>query len=448
MRRFRLLLQNYLNSGWEFSSDEYLQKYRFRLINAIFIVAFIALIQGVTYNLIAGYDILVFLDVFMIVFFLVCIYLLRRNKKNYDPVTDAIAFATLLLFNALILFSTPEDIKLVWCFFYVVTFMFLKGNRAGLSWIIMFMASLMLVQFQPFVTSHLDMLHTIYLVFVLSIVTATTYFFQRMIDRGYATILKQNRQLEERMETIKRQEKMMIDQSRLAAMGEMTRMIAHQWRQPLSTTTLRISNYQITAMLSKHKARKIDALLQEISDTLSYLSNTIDDFQNYFKPDGTLGSCAICDILKQAIDLVMLRLEQSGIRVTLTCNDNIRVKANANEFKQIVLNILNNAIDAIESAQNRERNIAIEVLNDEAYVQIRISDTGAGIAEDMLENLFDPYFSTKGKNGTGLGLYMVKMIVENQFGGEVWAENATHGAVFILRLFKADAIMHSDKGVT
>lgn len=437
-RKLRYLLYNYLNSGWDFPPREYLQKYRFRLINSIFLVAFVALIQGIISNYIFGYSILMYADASLIVFFLWCIYLLRRNKKNYNAVTHAIAFVVLVHFNLLILFSKPEDIKLIWCFFYVVAFLFLKGNRVGVFWIAAFFVSLLAVQFQNIYPSYLSFGKTLYLIFVLAIIASTTYFFQRMIDKAYRTILKQNCMLEEQMQTIKRQEKMMIDQSRLAAMGEMTRMIAHQWRQPLSTASLRISNYQINAMLGKSETQTSDELLEEINETLSYLSHTINDFQDYFKPDNQLGCCDLEETIRLSIEFIAPRLKEYAIDMRLTCKPNILVKANSNELKQIFLNLFNNAVDAIIIAEKDERFIEVVCSEVDDKVFVEVHDTGIGIAQDVTPHLFEPYFSTKGKNGTGLGLYMVKMIVEQQFGGLISTKDRAEGAAFVIQLFKCD----------
>lgn len=437
-RTFKKSLRNYLNSGWHFSPEEYHLKYRFHFINSIFLVAFVALTQGIVFNSIKGYVFLVYFEIFMFAFFMGCIYVLRLNKAYYDRVIDAIAVLSIVLFNALIIVTKPEDITIIWCFFYVVSFMFLMGHKKGLYWIIAFLSSLLLVQFLPFFETYLDIARTLLLIFVLSIVTATTYFFQLMIERGFQTIIRQNDQLQEQMATIKEQEKLMLEQSRLAAMGEMVRMIAHQWRQPLSTATLRISNHQISQMLDGKNRRSSDQILDEINETLTYLSETIDDFQNYFKPDSALGSCDLQECLRQSLDFLEPRFKHERIRVDLTCNDTCEVRANANELKQILMNLLNNAVDAIMLSHQDSGVIAISTEDHEERICIIIEDNGIGLDVGAIDKLFEPYYSTKGKNGTGLGLYMSKMIVEKHFGGSISAESRHQGTAFKLSLFKCD----------
>jgi len=441
--KLRYILINFLGSGWKFSSEEQLLKHRFHLINSIFLVAFAALIQGIVANTLSGYFALVGLEVGMIFFFFFCIYLLRRKKEHYDLVTSMIAFLVLVFFNALILFSELENIKFIWLFFYVVTFMFLKGNRVGSLWIFALFASLIIVQLQPFYPSYLTFSQTYYLIFVMAIVMATTYFFQLMIDRGYETILHQNRKLEQRMATIKKQEQMMIDQSRLAAMGEMIRMIAHQWRQPLSSATLRITNHQVSQMLRHEAPDEKDRLLSEISETLVYLSNTIDDFQSYFKPASQVGSVDVKSVIEQAMEFTAPRARHKKISMHLTCNDGYHVRSNANELIQVLLNLFNNAIDSIVEKDSKLREIVVDVRNERRKIIIAVRDSGGGIPPTVLERLFEPYCSTKGKNGTGLGLYMVKMIVEKQFGGTISGYNIEGGAEFLLTLERSDGVIGS-----
>jgi signal transduction histidine kinase len=436
------LFLNYLNSGWTFEANQNLFKYRFYLLNMMFIIGFIALSQGIIVNIIAGYTTLVYIEIALIIFFLICIYYLRKDKNNYSAITTLIAIIVLLFFNSLILFSKLENIKFIWLFFYIVTFMFLKGNREGLYLIGILFLSLLFSHFQTFIPSYLTFDQTIYLIFVLSIVTLITYFFQAMIDRGYSVILSQNHILQDQLKTIKEQEQMLINQSRFVAMGEMIQMIAHQWRQPLANATLMISNHQIKQMLEDKTEQDDEVLLNDISKTLKYLSGTIDDFQTYFKPDAKIGVANINDVLRQSTEFIGARLKHYSINLSLTCKDDVFAKANTNELVQVLLNLLNNAIDALKDKKNSEKFIHIYVKNDKNKVEIVVEDNAGGVKDENISKLFEPYFSTKGKNGTGLGLYMVKMIVEKQFKGSVNIKNIADGLRFSIVLESSDGIIH------
>jgi signal transduction histidine kinase len=404
-------------------------------------MGFVGLTQGIINNFLNANTILVVFEFAMVLFFALCIYLLRRSKDYYDLVINLIAFVVLVFFNALILYSNLENIKFIWLFFYVVTFMFLKGNRIGLYWILGLLSSLLLVQFQPFVPTYLTMPQTLYLIFVLVIIASVTYFFQKMIDRGYRVILKQNKILSDQVSKIKAQEQMLIDQSRFAAMGEMIQMIAHQWRQPLANTTLMISNHQIQNMLSQDKQIDATKLLEDISTTITYLSDTIDDFQSYFKPTANLTRLNVKEAIQSSAEFIAPRLRHHGVHFELTCKDDLWAHANTNALIQVLLNLLNNAIDALKEQTNRRRTLHVKVTEDHDSIEICVEDNAGGIPAENVSKLFEPYFSTKGKNGTGLGLYMVKMIVEKQFEGNVEMRNVTGGSQFIIRLERSDGII-------
>ncbi|MEA1918301.1 MAG: HAMP domain-containing sensor histidine kinase [Campylobacterota bacterium] len=241
-------------------------------------------------------------------------------------------------------------------------------------------------------------------------------------------------ELEKEIKTVKEQEKMLIAQSRLAAMGEMMSMIAHQWRQPLSTSTLMITNYKVSAMLESKARDQRDDILDQISDILVYLSDTIDDFQTYFKPDKKKERCELHKIIERAHHFSLARLENYGVTLALECHDAIAVETYFNELVQIIINIINNAIDAIVESKSLKKQILITCKEEAARKYIQISDTGGGISDEVLQRVFEPYFSTKGKNGTGLGLYMAKMIVHKHIDGEIKVENIDGGARFSIIL--------------
>jgi C4-dicarboxylate-specific signal transduction histidine kinase len=237
-------------------------------------------------------------------------------------------------------------------------------------------------------------------------------------------------QLENEITKVKEQEKMLIAQSRLAAMGEMMSMIAHQWRQPLATSTLMITNYKIDAMINTKERDKRDEILDDISDTLIYLSETIDDFQTYFKPDKNKDSCELHKLVERATNFSKARLQNYGVSLHVRCEEALHVQTYYNELVQIIMNIINNAIDAIIESQSSKKEIFITCKQEDKHSFIEISDSGGGISDEVIEHIFEPYFSTKGKNGTGLGLYMAKMIIKKHIDGDIKVKNIKGGARF------------------
>ena len=194
-------------------------------------------------------------------------------------------------------------------------------------------------------------------------------------------------------------------------------------------------------MLRHEAPDEKDRLLSEISETLVYLSNTIDDFQSYFKPASQVGSVDVKSVIEQAMEFTAPRARHKKISMHLTCNDGYHVRSNANELIQVLLNLFNNAIDSIVEKDSKLREIVVDVRNERRKIIIAVRDSGGGIPPTVLERLFEPYCSTKGKNGTGLGLYMVKMIVEKQFGGTISGYNIEGGAEFLLTLERSDGVI-------
>ena len=243
-------------------------------------------------------------------------------------------------------------------------------------------------------------------------------------------------------ELIKKDEILTV-QSKQAVMGEMISMIAHQWRQPLNTITLNISNLQIQQMMGKQIDEKVlNSSLDAISETIVYLSETVDDFKTYFHPDKESAVVEIDELLNKAINFVLPRVKAAGIKLGITQASLIELRVYPNELIQVLLNILNNAIDAYENINKNDKRIDIYAKREGDSVYIYIKDEAGGIKEELLAKLFEPYFSTKGKNGTGLGLYMSQMIIEKQFGGKIDVITEDESTTFIVEIPIVVPVLH------
>ena len=454
---YKSKLQNYFSSGWTFRPDEYLLKQRFYLLNVVVALGFLAVAQGIIYDLLHDRYLILMADIIIFIVFLTGSLFLRKDKKYYDLVTNINAFVALLFLNFIIVVSKFEEMEFIWLFLFVVTFMFLKGPKVGAFWNLTLFISLILMKIQTFYPIDFTNLQIFYLIFALSLVSAMTYSFHKVIDENHEMIFKQGQQLEafntvleekvreqteallslneglsetveKKVTEVHKQQEMLITQSRLAAMGEMLSMIAHQWRQPLSTTTLRISQLQIKSMLEEEKGGdERDELLEEVSDTLVYLSDTIDDFQTYFKPDNKKEMVNIASVTERAKGFIKARTDVYKIDVFCEGDTEVSIQTFTNELIQVLINILNNAVDVVISSKSKRKEISIEVVRSDKDVSIIITDSGSGIDEKLLERVFEPYFSTKSENGTGLGLYMAKMIIHEHMGGEISVKNSNEG---------------------
>ena len=247
--------------------------------------------------------------------------------------------------------------------------------------------------------------------------------------------------LSKNMIELKNNQDIMLQQSRLAAIGEIISMIAHQWRQPLSaiaSTSIDMkmqSEFENFDLGKKQEAQKyetyINNSLDEINEFVQNLTTTIDDFRNFHKPNKESITVKLEDIISKSLNIISASFKSESIEIIEEYNSNQEVKLYDNEMMQVILNILKNAQDNFK--EKSIKNPYIKIVTEDRT--IAICDNGGGIPEDIIEKIFEPYFSTKGeKNGVGLGLYMSKTIVEKHHNGKLSAENTDDGVCFKMEL--------------
>lgn len=235
------------------------------------------------------------------------------------------------------------------------------------------------------------------------------------------------------------QDQHMLQQSRLAQMGEMISMIAHQWRQPLnaiSTTSIAIG---LNADLDNLDKKTTKELSKKISNYVQHLSSTIDDFRNFFKPNKIKTEANYDELIASVLNIVEDSIKDSDIRTIREQKCEETFFTYPNEIKQVILNLVKNAEDVLRDNEIKDPYIKIKTYTENDNFILEVSDNGGGISEEILPNIFDPYFSTKTKkDGTGLGLYMSKTIIEEHCGGSLIVSNDDNGAVFRILLGKND----------
>jgi len=249
-----------------------------------------------------------------------------------------------------------------------------------------------------------------------------------------------NASLEERIcqavDENRKKDKQMLEQSRLAQMGEMLSMIAHQWRQPLSAITASTGSMTLHMELEdKCDKEFIQENIDKVNNYTQYLSTTITDFRNFFKPDKEKTVTSLNEIVLGSLKIIGTSLQAQGIHIETFLESKEEFNSFPNELKQVVLNIFKNAQDAFIENGTKNPRILVKTISLDDFVELIISDNAGGISEDAKPYIFDPYFTTKEKrDGTGLGLYMSKMIVEDHCNGRVTVDNEEDGASFTLTL--------------
>lgn len=245
----------------------------------------------------------------------------------------------------------------------------------------------------------------------------------------------EHRVLEE-IEKNRQQQFTMFQQSRLAQMGEMISMIAHQWRQPLNAISSASTSLEAKTMLNKLEKEFILNKCHKIAQYVHYLSTTIDDFKNFFRPEKEKSSVTLNELIDSALGIIEDALIQNKITVEKIYTSEVILDVYANEFKQVVLNLLKNAQDVLREKKVAQPYIRIETYDEANHAVLCIQDNGGGIEGKNIPHIFDPYFSTKSeKSGTGLGLYMCKTIIEEHCNGEIIVHNTSEGASFTIKLY-------------
>lgn len=264
--------------------------------------------------------------------------------------------------------------------------------------------------------------------------------YQELLKK-YELVVNQNRYLEKRIqeEVIKNKQKdhILIEQSRLAAMGGMVASIGHQWRQPLNNLSLLIHDVREALEFGEIDDQYIDRFTRESMLQIKHMSRTINDFRKFYKPNKEKILFSVGDSIEEALSIFSMSLKNHGIQVEFEYRGQQMAYGYPNEYSQVVLNILTNARDAFVQKDINNRKIRINISETGEIVTAEFIDNAGGIEPTLLKKVFDPYFTTR-QNGTGLGLYLTEMILK-KMNGSVSVDNTGDGARFCVSVPKITA---------
>ena len=252
-------------------------------------------------------------------------------------------------------------------------------------------------------------------------------------------INKLNRELKQRVKEAVRKtqekDKIIFHQNKLTSMGEMMENIAHQWRQPLAQINSAVLLLDDLIYAEGVKNSEIEEKLTEIEHMTTYMSKTISDFRDYHTPNREKSDFFLHDNITQALKIVDMSLLHDNFDVKVACSKNYKCTGHKNELKQVLIVLLTNAKDALSYHKIQNAKIEVKVTKDIDTIKIWVCDNAKGIKEEYLDRIFEPYFSTKHKSqGTGLGLYLAKMIIQESFNGSLNVTNTQEGACFEISL--------------
>lgn len=246
-------------------------------------------------------------------------------------------------------------------------------------------------------------------------------------------------------EELKRKDAYLLQQSRLAQMGEMLSMIAHQWKQPLGAISATQVAVKTVLYLEKYdledtKERKdffkyLHEKLDQIALYVQNLSQTITDFSSFYKPHTSAKVLDVDETIQRAYRLIEESVKFENININFSLKSNQSILMHENEFMQVILNIISNAKEQLLDQKRENPTIEVRSYVSQESLYIEIEDNAGGIDEKIIDNIFNPYFSTKlEKNGTGLGLYMAKIILKDYHNGDIYVKNGLKGAIFTIRI--------------
>jgi len=244
--------------------------------------------------------------------------------------------------------------------------------------------------------------------------------------------------IEERLlavEALRKQEHILIQQNRHAAMGEMIGNIAHQWRQPLNTLGLLTQRLGFFYDSPSFNKEFLDSSIAKSMEIIQYMSRTIDDFRDFFSTEREKSVFNVDEAISRALSLVEASFKDRNIHIEREIEQQLEIFGFPNEYSQVLLNILINAKDAFIENSIEIPRIVIRACNERGAVVVTLSDNAGGIPEEIIDRIFDPYFTTKGpQQGTGVGLFMSKVIIENKMGGQLSVQNTEDGAAFRIKV--------------
>ena len=404
--------------------EKSLKMFRFSLLNMLlkivftfsFMVAFIASVNFLPLDV--SYEITLFFYAFIN---FLAYYLLKIDVKYYFLALNLAIFSALLTFTIMSLTIINDEFRFVWFFLISFSSFILAGRKYG--FIITFFI-VVIVSFL-YLSANIEFSLYAFLTFM-SALFIFTLFANFFIEKTENDSKLLQERVKEEVAKQKAQEQMLLQQYRMANMGEMIDSITHQWRQPLMQSNMMLLNMSESLDDKLYLEKKIE----ELSRLNSHMSQTIDDFRNLLKDGKSKSSFSV----SSAIDEVLLLLKNNLRDVELSYErKEFELLSYKNEFMQVMITLISNALEVLEGVE--PKHLIIEIRKVDKMLYVEVEDNAGGIEPTIMEKIFDPYFTTKEQSGgTGLGLYIAKIIVEQNLNGRINVENTKKGAKFTLVL--------------
>ncbi len=440
MRNVFTHLISALTKNHTFESNEWILRYKIQILIIIILLVSMMIIMFSFIRLLEGNFVLAAIDAGFSSFVLILLYFLHINKESYPVVSRLFLFFGIMMLFANFYLAIDTYTRVLWFSSFMLLAFFLRDKKEGFVWlgIIIVILSVIAVMEPKF-----DLGTVNFMTFIanLSLIATIVYWYEKVKENDSKRLRQLNATLQTRIDEAvienQKQERMLIQQSKMAAMGEMIESIAHQWRQPLNVMSLSLTKLEVEQNLGMLDDDSFDTLVTTMNQQVQYMSQTIDDFRTFYQRDKHAVELSLQVMIDDLEALITPLLNSKSIDFINKTDRDIRIRTYPNELKQVLLNIINNAKDALITCKCDKKEIIVSAEEDEEKVTVCITDNAKGIDEKIMDRIFEPYFTTKFESkGTGIGLYMSKTIIENHIQGSIRAENIKNGARFIITLPK------------
>lgn len=229
-------------------------------------------------------------------------------------------------------------------------------------------------------------------------------------------------------------DRLIQNQNKLAELGEMVGNIAHQWRHPLTCVSLILQNLNAYKAKNKMSSQMFETSMKNSLEQIDFMSQTIENFKNFYKQSNAKTNFCVTEALTDVLGVIGSVLEYQNIKIEVTDLLDAKIFHNKNEFSQVLMNLIINAKDAIYENNIKDGVISILLEQKHNIAKIQIKDNAKGINIDCINEIFDPFFTTKKEKGTGIGLHICKVIVEDNMRGTIDVSNDEYGAIFTIKL--------------
>lgn len=432
-------MNSFLQSTHQFTKVENFKKFQFKLLNSMMSISiFFAFVHflAISFGFLSES---IYFQIALLIYSsgaVGLLFLLRQKKIYYKVVVYFFIVNSLFLFFFTLVSHPTDEFRLISFFLASFSAFILMGKRKGLS-ISFFIFIMVLICNQFFDLQLSSMAFSTFSTFFI-IFTLFFYIFLQKIENDIIEFNRLYESLEESMNKEVRhrqeQEHMLLHQSRLASMGEMIEIIAHQWKQPLMSINSILMNINRSILIKKNPQIYIEDKIEEVVALTVYMSQTVDDFKMLLKDNQSKEVFDIQVLITQTLELLHIQL--SSITLKHTNKEELMFYGNYSEFMQLLMILLNNAIDVLDNRNIIKKEIYLEVEQKEKYLILSVEDNASGIQESNLNEVFDASFTTKEEQeGIGLGLYIAQLIVQKNSLNNLQVQNTPRGAKFRLSMF-------------